>query len=319
MINILPLIVSVSAMLSVSMLVMSLFSTERMDMTPLRARDGAAKGKGTLQGAVLRQSRFSNIRVLNTLLSHTRLAKRLTQDLEQADIPLQVGEYILLRAVVAVLLAVLALMIVHNVVAAGIGAVAGYLLPAWHVSMAKKRRLNKLSKQLPEMLTIVSGSLKSGYGFLQSLEFAIQQMSPPMATELQRTVRDTTLGKTLDEAMAALLERVPTYEMDMVITAVTIQKSVGGNLSEILDNVGYTMRERERIDGEIQTLTSQQKLTGFILASLPIGVGGFFFLINREYITPLFTTGPGIAMLIGAIVLEIIGILIMRRILAIDI
>jgi len=148
---------------------------------------------------------------------------------------------------------------------------------------------------------------------------AADQLEHPIATELDQTVHETNVGSSMDDAFLALSERCNSYDLDLVVTAVLIQRSAGGNLSEILENVAATMRERVRIRGEIQTLTAQQTLTGIVIALLPVGVGGIFMVISPEYITTLFTETMGQVMLGLAIILESVGILVIKRILAIEV
>src|SRR3970040_2215470 len=151
-----------------------------------------------------------------------------------------------------------------------------------------------------EMLGMVANSLKSGYGLMQSFEFASKQLEAPMATELKRMIRDANLGMAAEDALAAMGERIDSADLDMVLTAINIQRSVGGNLAEILESVSYTMRERERIRGEIMTLTSQERMTGIIIGGLPIGMGALFMLINPDYMGLLFTTTGGRSFFLAA-------------------
>jgi tight adherence protein B len=132
-------------------------------------------------------------------------------------------------------------------------------------------------------------------------------------------LREANLGMSAEDALNALGERIDSPDFEMVLTAINIQRTAGGNLSEILENVAFTMRERERIRGEITTLTAQQKMTGVIIGGLPIGMGLLFMLINPSYMGLLFTEMAGRIMLLFAGALEVMGILVMRKILAIEV
>jgi tight adherence protein B len=197
--------------------------------------------------------------------------------------------------------------------------VVGFLAPAFFVRFRSRKRLNKLESQLEEALTLTANSLKAGFGLLQSLELAAQQLKHPIATELRRTLHDINIGSSTEDALLALSERASSYDLDIVVTAILIQRSVGGNLAEILDTVAHTMRERARIRGHVKAMTSQQRLTGYILGAMPVAVMGLLFLIASEYMTPLFTTLAGQVMLVGAGIMEFIGVLLIRRILAIEV
>jgi len=271
---------------------------------------------------VLRGQEGGRLRAFNLFFGQTRGAVGIAVSLERAAIPLRVGEFYLIRFGLAFLLFVAPLLFSPGIMGFifGIGlAVVGYQLPPIYVSLKRKSRLAKIDKQLGEVLTMVSNSLKTGYGLMQGLDFAARQIQPPLSLELIRTLRDTSLGMAAEDAVNALGDRIPTTDMDMVVSAINIQRSVGGNLAETLDSVAFTMRERERIRGEIATLTAQQKMTGIIIAFLPLGVGLLFYVINPDYIMVLFTEQVGRIMLAVAVALEAIGIMVMRRMTAIEV
>jgi tight adherence protein B len=166
---------------------------------------------------------------------------------------------------------------------------------------------------------MLSSGLRAGFGLLQAMEAASEQISAPLSVEIRRTLRDTAMGASVDQALTALNERVGSPDFDIVITAVLIQRSVGGNLAEILDNVAHTMRERERIRGEIRTLTSQQRLTGYVIGGIPIGLLLVFGLISPEFTGTLFTDPLGRMMLAGAAVSEFIGFMVIQKIVNIEV
>ena len=183
----------------------------------------------------------------------------------------------------------------------------------------RKSRVSKLNQQLPEALTMISNSLKAGFGLLQALSSTAEQMSHPISTELSRTIHEMNIGSSAEVALLALSERGDSYDLDIVVTAILVQRTVGGNLGEILDTLAETMRERIRIRGEIETLTSQQKLTGIVLGLIPLGVGLLFQVMSPGYISPLFTTLTGKGMLVTAVILETIGVMVIQRILDIEV
>ena len=275
------------------------------------------------EGPVLRQHRsYSGVPVLSAFIGQFRGSEQLAVNLERAGVPLRVGEYYLIRYVMAVMFLAVPFIFSRGVFAfiLAIGAAAlGYSLPAIWLGSKKGARTKRMNAQMVEMLGMVANSLKSGYGLMQSFEFASKQLDAPMATELKRMIRDANLGMAGEDALAAMGERIDSADLDMVLTAINIQRSVGGNLAEILESVSYTMRERERIRGEIMTLTSQQQMTGIIIGGLPVGMGLLFLLINPDYMGLLFTTMAGRIMLVLAVGLEFLGAISMKKILAIDI
>ncbi len=300
-----------------------LFSGGRIARERLQSLVAGSASEGSTLVAPLREESLSALPALRSLLTGKEWTDKVALDLDRADLRLRVGEYVAIRVILAMFLAVMAVVLVSALPAAlllaVVLAVIGYKLPAFWVERRKKRRVQKLESQLEEALTMTSNSLKAGFGLLQSLELAADQLKHPISTELRRTIRDINVGSSTEDALLALNERASSYDLDIVITAVLIQRSVGGNLAEILENVAHTMRERARIRGEIRALTSQQRLTGYILGGMPVAVIGILFLISRDYMTPLFTTLAGQAMLGGAAILEAIGVLLIRRILAIDV
>ena len=274
-------------------------------------------------GSALREKKSSEFLGLGHLLLGREWAARTALDLDQADLHLRVGEYVTLRVGVALLFFALAFVLIPSrpvamVIGIALG-VVGSLAPAFFVRFRSRKRLSKLESQLEESLTLTANSLKAGFGLLQSLEMAAQQLKHPIATELRRTLHDINVGSSTEDALLALSERASSYDLDIVITAILIQRSVGGNLAEILDTVAHTMRERARIRGHVKAVTSQQRLTGYILGIMPIAVMGLLFLVASEYMTPLFTTLAGQVMLVGAGIMELIGTLLIRRILTIEV
>ena len=274
-------------------------------------------------GSALREKGSEGFLGLGQIFLGREWAAKAALDLDQADLHLRVGEYVALRFVMALLFFALVFVLIpsHPVamaIGAALGAV-GYLAPAFFVRYRKQKRLNKLESQTEEALTLVANSLKAGFGLLQSLELAAQQLEHPIATELRRTLHDINVGSSTEDALLAFSERASSYDLDIVVTAILIQRSVGGNLAEILDTVAHTMRERARIRGHIKAVTSQQRMTGYILGALPIAVMGLLSLVASEYMIPLFTTVAGQVLLVGAGIMEFLGILLIRRILAIEV
>jgi tight adherence protein B len=269
------------------------------------------------------QQRLGRVPFISTFLQDQPWTTNLAEDLEKADIKLTASEYVAIRALVA-LLAVLAVTMVLGtgilaLILMAVGAFVGFKLPALWVRRAQDRRTAKLNDQLIEMLSMTSNSLKAGFGLMQSFDLASRQLEHPIATELRRLMYDVNIGTTTEAALQAMSKRSNSQDFDIVITAILVQQATGGNLAEILDNVAHTMRERVRIRGEIKTLTSQQRLTGFIIGGLPFAMAALFSVISPGYMQPLFTTPIGWAMLAAGGVLELIGVLLIKKILSIEV
>ncbi|MGE5595750.1 MAG: type II secretion system F family protein [Hyphomicrobiales bacterium] len=252
-------------------------------------------------------------------LVSTNLVAKWTVDLQRAGLTLNAREYFVLRTVVGAVLALIGFVLLPIAQLALLGLPLGYFA----VGFALKRRIisrrHRLEAQLPELLQMLASGLRAGFGLLQAMEAAGDQMSDPIATEIRRTMRDTAMGASVEAALSSLNERVGSSDFDIVITAILIQRNVGGNLAEILDNVAHTMRERERIRGEIRTLTSQQRMTGYVIGGIPIGLAVIFMMISPDFMSLLFTDPLGRMMLGAAIVMECIGFFVISRIVNIEV
>lgn len=255
-------------------------------------------------------------------LAKGAIGEKLEVQLERADLTISPGEYVFARIALALIGGVVPLFLVPSVMAyvvAVAGFLVGYNLPKIYVNRRRKQRVERLNQQLPEALTIISNALKAGFGLLQALNNAADNLPHPLSTELSRTIHEMNVGSSAEEALLGLSDRAGSYDLDIVVTAILVQRTVGGNLGEILDTVAGTMRERIRIRGEIQTLTAQQKLTGIVIGMLPIGVGVMFQIMSPGYVAPLFTTLLGQILIGVAIVLEVVGVMIIQRILNIEV
>jgi tight adherence protein B len=250
-------------------------------------------------------------------------AERTRSQLERAGLALKLHEYVALRVLLALVAFVIVLALGNgHALAFLLGIVAGvvgYMLPAFYVRTRIARQVRKFNDQLADMLTMVANSLRAGFGLLQGLDLAAEQSQPPMSTELHHLLRDTRMGASIETALESMGERVGSYDLDVIITAILIQRSVGSNLSEVLEKVAHTIRERARIQGEINTLTAQKKLSGVVIGLMPPAVVVLMLSINFDYMAALFTDPLGRVLLFVAITLDIIGILIIKRIISIDI
>jgi len=267
------------------------------------------------------RTKIAPLQILKSLISGEWLM-RTEDELRMADSQLKPIDLLAVRVALAGLGFAVPFLFIGGVLgflAAVAAAILGFQIPQTWIAKRRESRSKKLEEQLPEALTMISNSLKAGFGLLQSLSLASEQLEHPVATELGQTVHETNVGSSMDEAFISLSKRCNSYDLDMVVTAVLVQRTSGGNLAEILENVSATMRERVRIRGEITTLTAQQKMTGIVIGLMPVGVGLLFLLVSPEYIQPLFTETIGKVMLTIALILETVGIMVIRRILAIEV
>lgn len=265
-------------------------------------------------------TRFSFLR---PVLSSSDRADRASVDLLQAGLALKVSEYFLLRALLSVLCAILGFLLAGGasfalVLGVG-GALIGFMAPSWYVAILRQRRINTINAQLVETLQLISNSLRSGFAFTQAVEMAAKQVQPPIQDELHQFLQDNALGARSDEALLALVERTGSYDVDMMVTTIIVQRTTGGNLSEILDNVAETIRERERLQGEIRAMTSQQRLTGLVLTFYPPALGLLLLALAPQLMKVMIEEPLGRVLLIVAVILQVIGAIVIRRILRLDV
>ncbi|MDO8563351.1 MAG: type II secretion system F family protein [Candidatus Limnocylindria bacterium] len=221
-----------------------------------------------------------------------RFVTRVQRDLARANLRLRVSEYYALR--LGLMLAVgLFLWISRDPLSGAIGLYLGYMLPRFWVGRRIGGRLGAFNKQLPDTISLLSNSLRAGSSFLQSIELVSREGQPPISEEVGRVVREVNLGLGMDEALKNLVRRIRSDDLDLMVTAIGIQQQVGGNLAEILDTIAFTIRERVRIKGEINTLTAQGRMSGYLVAFLPIALAAGINAINPGFMEPLFTQALG--------------------------
>ena len=325
-----PIVIVISALVFLTFVTGALALSGKRDITSKAMQHRLAVFKGAERVTLdepqteshFKQREYSGVPVLSRFFQGRKGSDEVAVQLERAGVPLRVGEYYMIRWCVAgvFFLAPFVFGISPFNVAVGFGlSILGYFLPAQWVSGKRKKRTNHINAQLVDLLGMVSNSLKSGYGLMQGFEFAGKQLPDPLGMEVRRMLREATLGLSAEQALAALGTRIDSKDMDMVITAINIQRTVGGNLAEILESVAHTMRERERIRGEINTLTAQQKMTGIVIGMLPVFMFLIFMVINPDYMGLLFETMAGRLILVGSAVMEVMGYFMIKKIIAIEV
>jgi len=270
----------------------------------------------------LRRRGPSSLPLFRDFVLQSAWARRLGLEIEQAGLRIRVIEYITGRAL-------LALVAFAGVWAAGrstttfilaiaCGA-AAFMLPALWLNSNRKRRRDQLGKQLPEAAQMIANSLRAGFAFQHGLALVSDQMESPIADEFARMNVDLNVGSSIDEALHALLARADTAEMNLFVTAVLVQRGAGGNLAEVLEGVAEQIRERDRLTGEVRTMTSQQRFSGLVLALWPALLLTAFSILNWEQTSLLFTTNAGLILIACGAALQVMGFLTIRRILDVEV
>jgi tight adherence protein B len=278
--------------------------------------------------AAIRESGSALSDWVNNQVESTSIGDRLAKELAQADLKLKPGEYLLLAVVISLLMGILGWFYGgggfpdNGPWFAAIGVIAGPLVPRAYVKRQQKRRLVRFNDQLPDMLSLMVNGLRAGYSQMQALESVSKELPAPISDEFRRVVREIQLGITVPQALDNLLRRIPSPDLDFIITAINIQRESGGNLAEILDIISYTIRERIRITREIQVLVSQVLYSGRTLAIMPIILAFVLWGVNREYMGQFFIPGNrlcGIPLLICGGLMISAGYYVMNRIAKIEV
>ncbi|MFC6703973.1 type II secretion system F family protein [Flexivirga alba] len=246
---------------------------------------------------------------------------RTMQLIQRADLPLRAGEWLVLRVLAVVLAAGAGVLLLGDAPLVGVllGSVVGFALPTGFLRFKASRRAAAFEKQLPQLLTLVATSLRSGFGLPQALEGVTRDAAEPAAKELSRALAQVRIGSDIADALDEVSARMGTESLHMAVMAINIQRQVGGNLAETLDTTAHTLREREGLRGQVAALSAEGRLSAAILIALPICLFLYMMFVNYDYIALLWTTGIGVVMLIGTCVLMVIGIIWMRKTVQIEV
>ncbi|MDP2727913.1 MAG: type II secretion system F family protein [Dehalococcoidia bacterium] len=289
---------------------------ERIQRYEAREREASVSQE---EASLLKDQRFSAIGWLNQLLQKTNFAERVALDLVRAAIPLRVSEYILARWLCGMFLTLLATVLgLPLPIGLAAGAI-GFFVPRFYINFLRQKRVDKIVGQLMDAISLISNSLKSGYSFNQGLELVSREMPPPIADEFHQVLGELNMGGSAEAALNNLTKRVPSVDIDLMVTAFLIQRQVGGNLAEVLDNIAHTIRERIRILGEVRTRTSQARLSGYIVGLMPFFLMGVISLLSPSYMQEMFSSTLGMIMLGGAFGMELVGFLLIKRIASIEV
>ena len=273
------------------------------------ARPGAG-GQGPISDLIAQSQAIAN---LNRVVEGRDFGANLARELARADLRLKPSEYLFiwLGSIIGVpvLMFILGFFLpaLQSPIALLVGALLGFLLPRFWLNRRKNGRLNAFNKQLPDTITLIANALRAGSSFLQAIELVVRESRPPISTEFSRVIREVNLGLPFEQALENMVRRVRSDDLELMATAISIQHQVGGNLAEILDSIAYTIRERIRIKGEIRTLTAQQRLSGYVVGFLPIGLAGFLFIAAPGFMEPMFANPPGILGLPAGVIILIVG------------
>ena len=302
---------------------------ERLERYAAGAKSDAASGGQGVSELIAKSAALAQ---LNKVVEKRDFGANLLRDLGAADLKLKPSEYLGIWAGTTIGLPVVLFLLgfvvksLQNPLVLLLGLIVGFFVPRLWLGRRKSGRLKAFNKQLPDTVTLIANALRAGSSFLQSIELVVRESRPPISTEFGRVIREVNLGLPFDVALENMVRRVKSEDFELMATAIAIQHQVGGNLAEILDSIAFTIRERIRIKGEIRTLTAQQRLSGYVVGFLPIGLAGFLFVAAPHFMDPMFQKPPeALGLPLGMIILffggfmMFIGFMLIRRIVDIEV
>lgn len=283
----------------------------------LRSRAAQESTEDAIQ--ILREEIESELSPFNRFVLKFRLGNELFRLIEQADVAIRPHQFVLMSAGLAVATGALFWWIRGSLLVTVVMGILAGLVPWFYVRKKRQRRLAQFLEQLPDALDLMTRALRAGHAFSSAMNTVASEMPDPIGKEFRRTYEEHNLGMSLKVALEHLIERVPLLDLRLCVTAILIQRETGGNLSEILENIATVIRDRFRILGQVRVYTAQGRLTGWVIGLIPFGLAFYIYLVNPEYLEPLFTTTAGKYMLGTALTMELLGVLMIRKIVRIDI
>jgi len=336
--NVLPLILAILGAAAVLLLFIGISSSTggsgigaRLERYASGRRPEAEKkaSSGSLSEAITSSAALTS---LNKVVENRDFGANLSRDLARADLKLKPSEFLVIWFGCIIGLPLLCLLLspflgtLANPLVLVVAGLIGLFIPRFYLNRRKAGRLRAFNDHLADTITLIANALRAGSSFLQAVELVVRETQPPISTEFSRVIREVNLGLPFEEALNNMVRRVRSDDLELMATAITIQHQVGGNLAEILDSIAFTIRERVRIKGEIRTLTAQQRLSGYVVAGLPIALVAFLFLVAPSFMQPMFQKPPefmglpmGLVILAFGGFMMLLGFLAIRRIVDIEV
>ncbi|MCX7680366.1 MAG: type II secretion system F family protein [Anaerolineae bacterium] len=256
---------------------------------------------------------------LEKALERRGIGSNLATQLARADLKWTVGEFMAVTVIAVVASGGIFYFFRRDLLATVIVCIAAFFAPRLYVKMRQRKRLRAFTDQLGDTINLMVNGIRAGYSVLQAMEAVSKEMGPPVSEEFARVVKEVQLGLSLEQAMNNMLRRVPSDDLDMMITAINVQREVGGNLAEVLDAISYTIRERVRIKGELMAKTAQSRLSGYMVGAVPVGLAVILYLLNPSYMGQLFNHVCGYIMLGCAAIGVALGFAAMSKVMQIDV
>ena len=283
---------------------------------------GNADAAGEVRGEDNQNLQERLMSKVRSLAAHWRKVHQnsdLDLKMQQADWPLLGSEFQVILILGSFAVGIFALLLTFNPMMLLIGAVGGILFGMMYLKLHIANRQKAFLNQLGDTLIMVSNALRAGFSFMQAMELISKEMDAPIGVEFQKVINEINLGATIETAMENMGKRMQSSDFDLVVTAVLIQRQVGGNLSQVLDTISDTINERIRMRREISALTAQGKLSGIIVGIIPIFIAWFVYSQDQHYFDPMLESPMGKGLLVMAVVLELVAVFVIRKIIDIDV
>ena len=314
----LPIVLMAAAAAVGILIAATALALPRADAKPEPAALWDAVGVGSLQPASLRDriNRPFQLLAERPRGSRQRLNGGLTlaEQLARADLKLRTSEFVMVQVGFLAGGAVLGIFRFGFGWQFVVAAVGAYLVPMRYVRWRQARRLRDFNRRLPDTLSLLSNALKAGLSLPQAVEAVAKNSSPPISEELDRVVREMKLGMSTAQSLTNMVRRVGSEDFDLIVTAISIHSSVGGNLARILDSISSTIRQRVNVKGQIRALTAQARASGWVITLLPFVVAGILYVITPSYFRVMVTQTAGRVLLALALLSIVIGNYFVRRI-----
>lgn len=270
-------------------------------------------------GDLFREERLTELTWLEPVLARLPHTRDLQHLLNQGNVPWRAGTFLLITVGAAVAMGLGAFVLLGYWIVALAAAAFAASLPYLWVRRKKTKRLDAFEEHFPEAIDFLGRAIRAGHAFSTGLQMVSEEAPEPVAGEFRQVFEEQKFGLPLEDSLLALADRVDLLDMRIFVTALLIQREVGGNLAEVLDKIAYTIRERFTIQRQVRVYTAQGRFTGYLLAGLPIAVGVLIYSMNTEYMRILFTHPTGRLMITVAAMLQITGYFIIRKIINIEI
>ncbi len=252
-------------------------------------------------------------------IARLRRAEGLNLKMQQAGLPILGSEFLVIAVLGSLLAGIIVMLLTMNVSMAVLVAFAALFGEWFYILYRIDSRRKAFVNQLGDCLTTVANAMRAGFSFLQAMELIAKEMEPPISEEFDRAMREINLGNRMEKVLEEMDARVGSPDYSLVVTAVLIQRQVGGNLAQILDTISNTINERIRMRREVLALTAQGRASGWILAAIPLGLAALLSVVNPSYLRPLIEEPLGRIAVVAAVVLEVIGFFVIQRIVDIEV